>query len=1212
MKISTPLTGGILLCLTFLSQLYAQPFFETQNISYASSGGILDIRPSTSFGAKSTMGSGTIAAADDRAEFWFNNEFIMGGSLIMHQKDSNGVWRYTQTLKSPNPEDWGFFGSAVSISGDEMMVGARGDGEYILGPHPNTNFSVGTVYCYERSPSGQWGATQAIPSPSGQIRGRFGMEVVLEGNTAFINAPGESFITANQDTILFVGAVYVYEKDSLGTWQYKQRIAPPEMPVVVPLSNGQSKSYIFPEFGATLAYGNGFLAVGSDYEPFISPAGDSLKNAGAVYLYQKDSTGLWTLSQKLRTPNTQAFDILGDMIEIEDSTMLLGISRSINPINSFNGFGGVLAYHLQPNGIWLLEQEIFPGDSMFTLNITRGSIDLEGDRFVLSAPSTNVDVGLTIELNGAAFIYDRDASGLWQQTQSFVNTNPYPTIGRGLLGYGMGLENGNLFLTRRRIAQSEVLIMADGKGIGRVFFDANENCVADSNEIAVGGNRLLIQPGNYLVETFESGVWLMPNLMPGTYTVSLDTTGGLTATCASSQTVIIDSAGNPSAIPDFGIKIENPCSTPDVSIQMPFIRRGFSHQNIYIRASNQSNATSGIPSGYVEVELDALIRLDSASTPYDSVAPNVYHFPIDSIGPGDVRGILISSTVDVASVPNQTLCLQATWFPVDSCALDTIPGTRPAWISPLPGPWDGSHLEIEGLCGVDTAGQGANIFIITNAGDSMVGPAPVRIFANTVLLLTDSIQLGAGALDTLYFPADGRLWHVEVDQHPLHPGNSRPRAFVERCGSLSNWSPGLINSIVQDDADPQTEIFCGVVTASYDPNDKLGTPIGLTDLHIIPPGQEINYRIRFQNTGNDTAFTVIIRDTLDTDLDLFSVVSGASSHSYDFEMYGQGILQWTFRDIQLPDSTTDEPGSNGFVKFKVRPRADIPLGTPIHNTSAIYFDFNEPIITNTTLHTVDVLPDQVSWIQVLETSETVCDSLILGDATFVNSGSVIQQADDALYLIDLTVNQSSPPTLLMDEACEPYTWSVTGETYTQSGTYTRNFTNIVGCDSIIQLDLRIDTLNLELEETPFSLKSMDSTASHQWWDCSRSLPITGATGPTFTPTQTGSYAVILEKLGCQDTSACTRFIPLQNDPSLQAPQIYLFPNPTSGAFRVDWEGKGSKARLMIMDLQGRVLVEKDIFKGQGTLHRIEGSEGLYLLGLKVEGTPIQYVKLRKE
>ena len=141
---------------------------------------------------------------------------------------------------------------------------------------------------------------------------------------------------------------------------------------------------------------------------------------------------------------------------------------------------------------------------------------------------------------------------------------------------------------------------------------------------------------------------------------------------------------------------------------------------------------------------------------------------------------------------------------------------------------------------------------------------------------------------------------------------------------------------------------------------------------------------------------------------------------------------------------------------------------------------------------------------------------------------------------------------------------------------------------------------------------MDSTASHQWWDCNRSLPITGATYPTFTPTQTGSYAVILEKLGCQDTSACTRFIPLYNDPSPSVPQLSIFPNPTSGTFTVDWEGKGTRALLMIMDLQGRVLVEKDIVKGQGTLHRIEGSEGLYLLGLMVEDAPMQYVKLRKE
>jgi uncharacterized repeat protein (TIGR01451 family) len=119
------------------------------------------------------------------------------------------------------------------------------------------------------------------------------------------------------------------------------------------------------------------------------------------------------------------------------------------------------------------------------------------------------------------------------------------------------------------------------------------------------------------------------------------------------------------------------------------------------------------------------------------------------------------------------------------------------------------------------------------------------------------------------------------------------------------------------------------------------------------PNQDIEYMIRFQNTGTDTAFTVIITDTLDTDLDIFSVVSGVSSHNYKFRMHGPRVLEWRFDNIMLPDSNVNEPASNGFVTFKVNQNKNLANGTLITNTANIYFDFNAPIITNTSLHTVD-------------------------------------------------------------------------------------------------------------------------------------------------------------------------------------------------------------------------------------------------------------------
>ena len=120
------------------------------------------------------------------------------------------------------------------------------------------------------------------------------------------------------------------------------------------------------------------------------------------------------------------------------------------------------------------------------------------------------------------------------------------------------------------------------------------------------------------------------------------------------------------------------------------------------------------------------------------------------------------------------------------------------------------------------------------------------------------------------------------------PGNSHPNAHVENCGDADS-PPTDPNDFPLDDADPVVDIYCGILTGSYDPNDKTGFPKGQTENNYISANQQLQYLIRFQNTGTDTAFTVVIRDTLDVDFDIFSVVSGVSSHSYEFKMYGPRV-----------------------------------------------------------------------------------------------------------------------------------------------------------------------------------------------------------------------------------------------------------------------------------------------------------------------------------
>lgn len=147
--------------------------------------------------------------------------------------------------------------------------------------------------------------------------------------------------------------------------------------------------------------------------------------------------------------------------------------------------------------------------------------------------------------------------------------------------------------------------------------------------------------------------------------------------------------------------------------------------------------------------------------------------------------------------------------------------------------------------------------------------------------------------------------------------------------------------------------FCQPVTGSFDPNSKDVIPRGYgSEGYITTSDSVLNYTVHFQNTGNDTAFTVIVIDTLSQFLNISSIVPGASSHPYTFNLSEHGILTFRFDHILLPDSNVNEAGSNGFFNYTVNLKPNLPVGTVIENKASIFFDFNLPIVTNYTKNTI--------------------------------------------------------------------------------------------------------------------------------------------------------------------------------------------------------------------------------------------------------------------
>ncbi|MFN6039328.1 MAG: T9SS type A sorting domain-containing protein, partial [Bacteroidota bacterium] len=182
--------------------------------------------------------------------------------------------------------------------------------------------------------------------------------------------------------------------------------------------------------------------------------------------------------------------------------------------------------------------------------------------------------------------------------------------------------------------------------------------------------------------------------------------------------------------------------------------------------------------------------------------------------------------------------------------------------------------------------------------------------------------------------------------------------YVSTCTTAVVGDTACITVMVtpsNGDVNPNNNIVtrCFEIGVSYDPNYKEVEPKGQGPQGNIPPNtSELTYTIHFQNTGTAPALHVYLLDTIDVDLDLYTIEILGTSHYMQPYLLPGNAIKFMYAYINLPDSTNDEPNSHGYVTFRLKLKPGLPLGTQIKNTAYIYFDYNAPVITNTTVNTL--------------------------------------------------------------------------------------------------------------------------------------------------------------------------------------------------------------------------------------------------------------------
>jgi uncharacterized repeat protein (TIGR01451 family) len=367
-----------------------------------------------------------------------------------------------------------------------------------------------------------------------------------------------------------------------------------------------------------------------------------------------------------------------------------------------------------------------------------------------------------------------------------------------------------------------------------------------------------------------------------------------------------------------------------VEVAAPWLERCF---DSYVWVTCCNEGTEGADSAWVDVTLDQALLFTDTTLNYEALGNNTFRFQLGAMPQGYCQNLMFRVYVDCDStVLGQTACVMAHVYPDSLC------------IEP-PG-WSGAEIQVSARCEQDTALH----FDVTNTGPVPTQGLHYFVIEDDVVLMEDNEIYQPGQTRSFSLPANGHFRRFESEQEPGHPFSMQVAAWTEGCGGFQGM--GFPNWYFLNNGIPSQDVFCGELVGAFDPNDKQGFPVGYGSDRLVSPNTDIEYLVRFQNTGTAPAHNVVIRDTLSTYLDPAALRMGTASHPYTWSLDGQGVLTVTFANINLPDSTANEAASHGFFTFDIAQKPDLPDGMVIHNTASIYFDFNSPIHTNKTRHQI--------------------------------------------------------------------------------------------------------------------------------------------------------------------------------------------------------------------------------------------------------------------
>jgi hypothetical protein len=335
----------------------------------------LQIQKETSPSSQASDFGQSVAMDGDLALVGDHMESFGVGAAYVYQRNSSGIWIHIATLQPPTANNTENFGWSVALDATTSSCHA------IVGAFRANGFE-GAAYLYDCS---DWSQAQKITASDAQIGDSFGSSVSISGTRALIGAFGN-----DGGGVSNAGAAYVFELGSGGLWQQTAKLVsnPPDS-----ASN----------FGHSASLAGTRAAVGAN------TGGSS--NQGAVYVFDLINS-TWVQQAHLTVPSAGTLDQLGFSVSVSGNYVLAGAIHH-------EGTGSAFSFRRDSVLGWVLDTKIkaFDAQSGDQFGV---SVHLLGSWAVIGA-SAEDEGGFGA---GAAYVFERDACGLWKHRGKIIADDP--------------------------------------------------------------------------------------------------------------------------------------------------------------------------------------------------------------------------------------------------------------------------------------------------------------------------------------------------------------------------------------------------------------------------------------------------------------------------------------------------------------------------------------------------------------------------------------------------------------------------------------------------------------------------------------------------------------------------------------------------------------------------------------------------------------------